>query len=267
MSETFLNTIYDAKRRRVATAKQQVDIEALKREARHTRSATLPHRFRSSMQNDGVNIIAEIKRASPSKGVINDQIDVGKTAANYQAGGAAAISVLTEEDFFQGSLDDLRQVGASAALPILRKDFIFDPFQIYEAAAAGADAILLIIAMLNDADLEHLFRIAETEVGIDALVEVHNKSEFDRAAAIGATLIGVNNRDLHSFDVSLDVSRELIRGKSTGTVMIAESGISTRDEIVKLHSLGFDGFLIGETLMRSADSENMLKELTGNDKG
>jgi indole-3-glycerol phosphate synthase len=186
---------------------------------------------------------------------------VGKLAKAYTAGGASAISVLTEEDFFQGSLHDLKTICAASSLPVLRKDFIFDAFQIYEAAEAGADAVLLIVAMLKDEDLAELRSVAEDELGIDALVEVHNMEELQRASEVGAKLIGVNNRDLHSFAVSLDVSRTLIKHRPEDAIMIAESGISTREEINELVALGFDGFLIGETLMRSSDPESDLRLL------
>ncbi|HEV8591750.1 MAG TPA: indole-3-glycerol phosphate synthase TrpC, partial [Pyrinomonadaceae bacterium] len=235
------------------------DISELRSAALQVRSQSEDHRLRNALKHDGVNIIAEIKRASPSKGVINDAIDVAETAAAYQSGGAAAISVLTEEDFFKGSLDDLRKVRAATFLPILRKDFVFDEFQIYEAAEAGADAILLIVAMLDDEELTKLRDVAESELGIDALIEVHNNEELTRAGAIGTKLIGVNNRNLHSFDVSLDVSRELIKYKSNDARIITESGITSRDEIEELRSLGFDGFLIGETLMRTNDASGTLK--------
>lgn len=262
MSETFLNIIYEAKRARVDAMKEQVDVLSLKEEACRVRSMSRRHRLRSALQAGRINIIAEIKRASPSKGVINDMIDVEAIARAYEHGAAAAISVLTEEDFFKGALDDLRRVRAATSLPILRKDFIFDDVQIYEAAEAGADAILLIVSMLDDDSLGHLYKIVESELGLDALVEVHNMDELRRATAIGAKLIGVNNRDLQSFKVSLDVSRELIRSKPNDVLMIAESGITTREEIVELRSRGFDGFLIGETLMRSGDPETILSSFT-----
>ena len=259
MSETFLTTIYEAKRKRVEEEKRRRDISELRPAALEVRSQSEDHRLRSALKHDGINIIAEIKRASPSKGVINDAIDVADAARSYQAGGAAAISVLTEEDFFKGSLDDLRKVRATTSLPILRKDFVFDEVQIYEAAEAGADAVLLIVAMLNDEELTRLRDVAESELGIDALIEVHNTDELQRVAAIGATLIGVNNRDLHSFKISLDVSRELIKYKPNNALIITESGITSRHEIEELRSLGFDGFLIGETLMRTNDASGKLK--------
>jgi indole-3-glycerol phosphate synthase len=192
---------------------------------------------------------------------MNSGADVEKLAKAYTAGGASAISVLTEEDFFQGSLHDLKMVRAASSLPVLRKDFIFDAFQIYEAAEAGADAVLLIVAMLKDEDLAELRSVAEDELGIDVLVEVHNMEELQRVSEVGAKLIGVNNRDLHSFAVSLDVSRTLIKHRPEDALMIAESGISTREEINELFALGFDGFLIGETLMRSSDPESDLRLL------
>lgn len=261
MSETFLDKIFEAKLARVEEAKQRIPAGEMRLAGVQMRSQYDPHRLRAALSRNAINIIAEFKRASPSKGVINDSVDVEKTAATYQAGGAAAISVLTEEDFFKGSLRDIREAKLGTSLPVLRKDFIFDEYQIYEAAAAGADAILLIAAMLEDDVLQKLFDIAENEFGMDALVEVHNAQELKRSANIGASLIGVNNRDLHSFNVSLNVSRELISYKPPGVLMIAESGITSRDEIIELRSLGFDGFLVGEMLMRSGDPETELREL------
>jgi indole-3-glycerol phosphate synthase len=217
--------------------------------------------LREALQNrNNLNIIAEIKRASPSKGVINDKIDVAEVARSYERGGACAISVLTEEDRFQGSLEDLKTARAAVSLPILRKDFIFDEFQIYEAASAGADVILLIAAMLDDGTLVRLRRLTEDDLKMDALVEVHTLEELERAKKIGARLIGVNNRDLHSFKVSLDVSRALVKHAPADALMIAESGLQTREDLLELKDLGFRGFLIGETLMRSGKPESVLRE-------
>jgi indole-3-glycerol phosphate synthase len=170
---------------------------------------------------------------------------------------------LTEEDRFGGSLDDLRIARKSSNLPILRKDFIFDEFQIYEAAEAGADIILLIAAMLDNDHLQKLRQLAENDLGLDVLVEVHTLEELERAKKIGAQLIGVNNRDLHSFKVSLDVSRRLITHAPKNALMISESGISAKEEILELKSLGFTGFLIGETLMKSPHAAEELRKLTG----
>jgi indole-3-glycerol phosphate synthase len=201
--------------------------------------------------SDRLNIIAEFKRASPSKGVINDQADPVETARAYTNAGACAISVLTEPDYFQGSLEDLRVIRDAVSIPVLRKDFIVDPFQIYEAAEAGADAVLLIVAALSVEELTGLRSLAQEELGMDALIEVHTAEEMKIANDIDAKLIGVNNRDLRSFKVSLDVSRELIRFAPAGAILISESGLRRRDEIVELQSLGYSAFLIGETLMRT----------------
>ncbi len=264
MMKTFLNKIFDAKKERVDEQKRRVDSDELRKIALQKRASSLPNRLRKALQNaPKANIIAEIKRASPSKGVINDDVDVETVARSYERGGACAISVLTEEDFFKGSLDDLRKIRQSVDLPILRKDFVFDEFQIYEAAEAGADAILLIAAMLDDERLERLHILAERDLGMDALVEVHTVEEMERAADMGATLIGVNNRDLHTFAVSLDVSRSLVKHAPNDAFVISESGLQTRNDIQELKQLGFSGFLIGETLMKSADAEHSLRKLTG----
>lgn len=255
----FLNEIIELKKRRLEIAKSKISLEELKGKAFEVREKAKPHRLQKALaEKNKINIIAEIKRASPSKGVINDKIDVAEAARDYESGGACAISVLTEEDKFQGSLEDLKTARRNVSLPILRKDFIFDEFQIYEAADAGADVILLIAAMLDDENLLRLRRLAEDELKLDALVEVHTLEELERAKKIGAALIGINNRDLHSFKVSLDVSRELIKHAPADAFMIAESGLQTREDLLELNKLGFHGFLIGETLMRS---ENIVEEL------
>ncbi len=262
---TFLTEILQLKRKRVDEAKSRVSPEALKSKAIETRKNAVPHRLREALLNtDKINIIAEIKRASPSKGVINDKVDVGETARSYERGGACAISVLTEEDKFQGSIEDLKTVRKSVSLPVLRKDFVFDDFQIYEAAANGADVILLIVAMLDDEILRKLHRLAEQELGLDVLVEVHTLEELERVKKTGAKIIGVNNRDLHSFKVSLDVSRELIKHAPNAALMISESGLQSREDLIELKNLGFSGFLIGESLMRSGNVEKELKKLATN---
>jgi indole-3-glycerol phosphate synthase len=268
MSETILDKIFAAKRLRVEEAKRRVDAVRLRDLALERRSSSESRRLPSALQETNrINIIAEFKKASPSKGVINDSLDPVTTTQAYADGGAAALSILTEEDFFKGSLDDLRNVRAAVDLPILRKDFIFDPFQIYEAAQAGADAILLIAAMLDDDALIKLHGIAENELGLDALVEVHTLTELERVKKIGATLIGVNNRNLNDFAVSLDVSRELINYAPEGSCMIAESGLRTREDLLELKILGYGGFLIGETLMRSVDPGMEIKNLATDGHG
>ena len=260
--ETFLEKIFKTKKLRVDAQKRLVDTVELRERARQKRYASVRNTFEKALQNSNkTNIIAEIKRASPSKGIINNKIDVASLAAGYERGGACSISVLTEEDFFKGSLDDIRAVREAVDIPILRKDFVFDEFQIYEAADVGADAVLLIVAMLDDKDLENLYRLAYAELGLDVLVEVHTIEELERAKHLDAKIIGVNNRDLHSFKVSLDVSRELIKYTRNETLMISESGLQSRDEILELQELGFRGFLIGETLMKSGDAERSLIEM------
>ncbi len=265
ISEGVLSEIFELKKHRVYLAKWKRDFQELKKSATEIRKNAEKYRLRTALQKKQINIIAEIKRASPSKGVINDKIDVAETARSYENGGACAISVLTEEDKFCGSLEDLKIARKAVNLPILRKDFIFDEFQIYEAAESGADVILLIAAMLDDEVLQKLHHLAEIELGLDALVEVHTLEELQRVKKINAKIIGVNNRDLHSFKVSLDVSKELIKHAPDDALMITESGIRTKEEILELKNLGFSGFLIGETLMRSGNAAEALRELATNE--
>jgi indole-3-glycerol phosphate synthase len=256
MKETILEKIIEAKRPRVEAAKRNSDLQ-------HTEPRGRPHRFRDALSDRSrANIIAEFKRASPSKGWINNSREPAEAAAAYRDGGAAAISVLTEEDFFKGSLDDLRAVRERVDLPLLRKDFIIDEFQIRESAAAGADAILLIVSALSIDDLRQFQSIAH-ELGLDALVEVHDRDELDTAIDMGATLIGVNNRNLKTFEVSLDVCRELVGYAPDDALMIAESGIKTRDEVDELRALGYSAFLIGEILMRADGDKTNLEQLIG----
>lgn len=259
----FLTEIIELKKARVAATKAVTDFDAVRAAAYENRRNAEHHRLRTRLEKGGVNVIAEIKRASPSKGVINDKIDVAEVALNYENGGACAISVLTEEDRFKGSLDDLKAARAAVSLPLLRKDFMLDEFQFFEAASAGADVVLLIAAMLDDAELAGFLALAEDELGLDALVEVHTLEELERVKKTKARIIGVNNRDLHSFKVTLDVSRELINHAPENALMIAESGLSTPDEIRELAALGYRGFLIGETLMRSGNAAEGLRELIG----
>jgi len=260
MSETLLEKILSTRLQKVEEQKGRANFDRLRKAAFEVRSKASKFRLREALlKNHSLNIIAEIKRASPSKGVIKADIDVVETARNYANGGACAISVLTEEDFFKGSLDDLRAIRNTVEIPILRKDFIVDAFQIYEAAEAGADAILLIVAALTEANLKDFLRLARDHLGMDALVEVHTQAELEIATDIGASIIGVNNRDLRTFEVSLDVSRQLVLEKPAGSLMIAESGIVLKDEMIELRSLGFDGFLVGETLMRSGDPREVLE--------
>src|SRR5258706_1340754 len=206
----FLSTIIRQKRQRVETAKLSVSPDVLQATARGVRETAIPHTLLGALKVESrINIIAEFKRKSPSRGEIRGNADPSIIAKAYEAAGASAVSILTEEDYFDGSLDDLRAVRQAISLPILRKDFIFDEYQVYESAAAGADAILLIVAALNDEKLGRLRRIAEDELGMDALVEVHTREEMARAVSSGAKLIGVYNLGLTTFDVSLETSAML----------------------------------------------------------
>lgn len=251
---SFLSEIVERKRQRVEALKRTVPFDALER-----RSGS--HRLRQALLNDRINIIAEFKRRSPSKGVIRADADLKQIAKSYEAGGAAAISVLTEEDYFSGSLDDLRAAKKSVYLPVLQKDFIFDEYQVYESAAAGADALLLIVAALDDDQLISLRKLVEDELGMDALIEVHTREEMHRAVACGANLIGVNNRNLHTFEVSLDTSLALAQEAPSGAVLISESGLNNSTDLVRLRDAGYHGFLVGETLMRSENPGTALRDL------
>lgn len=256
-----LSEIIAKKRERVTAAKAIVAPKEMRNLAGEMRSKATPHAFTNALHSDGVNIIAEFKRRSPSKGMIREHANVTEIAKSYEAGGAVAMSVLTEEDYFAGSLDDLREVKATVKLPVLRKDFVFEEYQVYESAAAGADAILLIVAALDDHTLSQLRRLAEDEFGMDALVEVHTSEELKRAVASGAKLIGVNNRDLHTFEVSLATSLSLAAEMPLNAVSISESGLHTSDDLDRLRDAGYRGFLIGETLMRTDNPAEALRNL------
>jgi indole-3-glycerol phosphate synthase len=253
-----LAEIIAKKRERVEAAKKVTPLEELRRLADRPRR---PHALSKALRADGINIIAEFKRRSPSKGPIRADANLTQVVTSYDAGGAVALSVLTEEDYFSGSLADLRSAKATVALPVLRKDFIFDDYPVYESAAAGADAILLIVAALDDETLLQLRTLAEDELHLDALVEVHTSDEMQRAAACGATLIGVNNRDLRTFEVSLETSISLAPHAPRESVLISESGLHSAADLRRLHDAGYRGFLIGETLMRAGNPEQTLREL------
>jgi indole-3-glycerol phosphate synthase len=257
----ILTQIINRKRERLTAAKSVVGFDRMCDTAHEVRLNAKPHTLLNALQNNSLNIIAEFKRRSPSKGIIRQNADLHQIVNSYESGGAAAVSVLTEEDHFSGSLDDLRQAKTTIDLPLLRKDFIFDEYQIYESAAAGADALLLIVAALDDETLARLIRLTEDELGMDALVEVHTGDEMKRAAAAKAKLIGVNNRDLRTFDVSLETSLKLASEVPDGALLVSESGLNTHADLHLLHTAGYRGFLIGETLMRANNPEQMLRDL------
>jgi indole-3-glycerol phosphate synthase len=259
-----LDRIVASKKGRLDRAKKEVPIERLVSRAETRASGTRGVDFFEAItRKESVNIIAEIKRRSPSKGIIREQFDPASIASSYERAGAAALSVLTEEDHFDGSLDHLIEAGRAAGLPLLRKDFLFDPYQVYEAASAGASAILLIVAILDDDLLARLSKTARG-LGLASLVEVHTDREMERAIAAGAEIIGINNRDLTSFDVDLNTSLRLRQAAPPGIALVSESGIRTWVDISMLRSAGFDAFLVGEHLMASRDPGEALKGLVQN---
>ncbi|MFL6539195.1 MAG: bifunctional indole-3-glycerol-phosphate synthase TrpC/phosphoribosylanthranilate isomerase TrpF [Chthoniobacterales bacterium] len=227
-----------------------------------TTRARSPHRFSSALRRSGTNIIAEFKRASPSLGPIRPDANIEQIVRMYESAGARALSILTEPNFFGGSLEDLRQARAITALPILRKDFIVGLRQIDEAAAAGADAILLIVAALSDNELQR-FHAHAGELGLDALIEVHTSDEMERAVSSGAKVIGVNNRDLRSFKTSLETSEQLAQLAPPDAMLVTESGIASRADVERLARCGYRGFLVGESLMRAEDAGASIRRLRG----
>ena len=264
----FLSKIIASKRLRLDAAQRAVPIERVRKLAEDTRAGAQRHALLEALKtNDdsrGVNIIAEFKRRSPSKGTIRANADAATIARSYQSAGAAAISILTEEEFFDGSLVDLQMARTVVSIPLLRKDFIVEDYQVYETATAGADALLLIVAALDDETLARLRQLTEDELGMDALVEVHTAEELDRAVASGAKLIGVNNRDLHTFTVSTETSVRLARIAPADAVLVSESGLNPT-AVGKLRALGYKGFLVGETLMSADDPVRELRALRGED--
>jgi indole-3-glycerol phosphate synthase len=260
---TQLDAILATTRTAVAAAKERVPVSQLERPAAlHT-----PRGWAAALRRIAVEkpaVIAEIKKASPSRGLIQPDFDVSRIARQYLAGGAAALSVLTDEPYFQGSLRNLEIASETVSLPCLRKDFTVDEYQIVEARAHSADAILLIAAALTDSELKHFAQTAHS-LSLDVLVEVHTAEELDRVlqslAENGADAIGVNNRNLKTFAVRLETSLDLIAQIPASAIRVAESGISTPDDIARLRTAGFDAFLIGESLMRQPDPGAALAKL------
>jgi indole-3-glycerol phosphate synthase len=264
MSSDFLSKIIEQKGRRLAEAKAARPLEEVRREALAVRLDARRHAFRQALEDAGrVNVIAEFKRASPSKGEIRAGASVTEMVRAYERGGAAALSVLTEEDYFRGSLRDLEEAKACTRLPVLRKDFVFDEYQVFESAAAGADALLLIVAALDDETLSELLHMTEDGLGMDALVEVHTAEELERALDAGARIVGVNNRDLRTFEVTLNTSVSLAKLAPASTLLVSESGLRGAGDVDRLRSCGFRAFLVGETLMRAEDPETVLRYLAG----
>jgi len=255
----ILDTIRREKEQEVAARKRTRPTEELEAQAGARRPADFAAVLAANAQ---IALIAEIKRASPSKGLIRREFDPGCIARAYAAAGAAAVSVLTDEKFFQGSLDHLRAARSAVSLPILRKDFVLDRYQLLEARAAGADAVLLIVRMLSDAEFLTLHADAR-RLGLAALTEVHDETELQRARAAGARLIGINNRNLDTFEVDTNTTLRLAPLVPPGCVIVSESGIRTRDDMRRLQDAGFHAALVGETLMRSPDPGKAAAGLLG----
>jgi indole-3-glycerol phosphate synthase len=257
-----LDKIIAATRARVAEAKRGADLRELERQA----ESHVPRGFRNALQakaQNGVAVIAELKKASPSKGLIRPEFHPAILARELAAGGAAALSVLTDEEFFQGSLRNLREASASVSIPCLRKDFIVDKFQLIEARANSADAVLLIVAALSQDELVALAHAARGR-GLDVLCEIHDDDELTRALDAGCDLIGVNSRDLKTFKVDLGVAFRLVEKIPANVVRVAESGIHSLADLARLRMAGFQAFLIGESLMRADSPGNELTRMLGN---
>jgi len=227
-----------------------------------TQKISPPRDFPGALSRDGWNVIAELKRASPSRGVIRREYRPAELAPQLEAAGAMALSVLTEEDFFSGSLQDLKAVHQVTEIPLLRKDFIIDPWQIWETRAAGADSFLLITAILTDEELSEMLALGRS-LKMEPLMEVHSRQELDRALAAGGRIIGVNNRDLRNFEVRVETSLDLIEAIPDKCLAVSESGLHSHNDLARLRSAGFDAFLIGENLMKEADPCVRLRDLMG----
>jgi indole-3-glycerol phosphate synthase len=263
MIKNILSQILDRKRKAVEKLQAGASSPDFRQRALEIRRHADPHRLLRALESGSQRpkIIAEFKRRSPSAGIIRDDLTVSEIVRCYERGGASSVSILTDEEYFGGSIADLRTARSITKLPILRKDFIIDPIQIFEAVAAGADAVLLITAALDDVLLGELRALAEDELRLDALVEVHTARELRRAVDAGARIIGVNNRDLGTFQVSVSTSERLITEAPRDKIMISESGLHSADSLHRLHKLGFRGFLIGEALMRAPEPERALRDV------
>ena len=262
-----LARILGRKREEVEAGIRQVPLPEMRRRAA---DAPAPRGFRAAIEaRIGAGrpaVIAEIKRASPSRGVIRRDFDPSRIAAGYERGGAAALSVLTDREFFQGSPEHLRAARAAASLPVLRKDFVIDPWQVHEARAMGADCVLLIAAALDDDSLRRLAEAAR-EAGVDTLVEAHDEAELDRALRIPAPLVGINNRDLRTFATTLATTERLAGRVPADRRTVTESGIASREDVARLRAQGVHAFLVGEAFMRAPDPGARLAALFGEEEG
>jgi len=260
----ILDEIAGKTRLRVARAKDAVPFEQVQKAARalveNDKTAVFP--FERAIAAPGLSFICEVKKASPSKGIIAADFPYLHIAREYEAAGAAAVSVLTEPDYFLGSDQYLREIAAELTIPTLRKDFIVDPYQIYEAKVLGAQAILLICALLDGDTLGEYIKIA-AELGLSSLVEIHDEAEAEQAVRAGARIIGINNRDLKTFKVDFAVAARLRSLIPAGILVVAESGITSPEDVRALSGLNLDAALVGESLMRAADKKHFLAELKG----
>jgi indole-3-glycerol phosphate synthase len=252
-----LERIVSARRRALEEAKRVTPLAKLEERAA---AASPPRNFTDAICGDGLNVIAELKKASPSRGVLRRDYNPAALAPTLAQSGAAALSVLTEPDFFQGALEDLKVARQLTKLPVLRKDFLFDPYQLYEARAAGTDAFLLIAGILTSVELRQLIALGQ-QLGMVALVEVHTAAELRRALDAGAFIVGVNNRNLATFEVDLETSLRLIEEIPDECVAVSESGLKSPEDLRRLRAAGFDAFLIGEHLMQAPEPAQALQQL------
>jgi len=254
----ILSRIIENKRRVVEEAKRMKPQEELVKEIRNISAKSA---FKKNISRPHhINLIAEMKKASPSKGIIRGDFNPAKIAATYQANGASAISVLTDERFFEGRLEHIKMIKENVSLPVLRKDFIIDEYQIYESVAAGADAILLIADLLSANELANFYNCS-TALGLDVLVEVRSEEDIEKALAANVDIIGINNRDLHTFKVDLSVTQKLLRMLPAGKVRVSESGIKTYEDVMFLKSMGINAVLIGEAFMEASDIAAKMREI------
>ena len=261
ISGTILERIVERKREEIQAGQQRYSLGELEAMAGNQGKARgFAKSLYASVAAGRPAVIAEVKKASPSKGLIREDFDPVDIARRYEGAGASALSVLTDQDFFQGHEDYLRAARNAVSLPVLRKDFIIDPWQVFETRAMGADAVLLIVAALSDAQLDQLYHAAQ-RAGCDVLVEVHTADELARALKLNVELIGINNRDLHTFDTRLDTTLELAERIPGDHLVITESGIHTRDDVRLMRKNGINGFLVGEAFMRAEDPGAALKAL------
>src|SRR5271156_431792 len=256
--KNILNTIVEARRASVAHRKRVLPDVALKMAVE--KNVAPPRECPGALTRPGLNVISELKKASPSLGVIRGEYSPSLLATSLESARAAAISVLTEEDYFSGSLGDLKEASKATKIPILRKDFIIDPWQVWETRASGADSFLLIAAVLDDETLRELLELGRT-LKMEPLVEVHSREELERVLNVGARIIGVNNRDLRDFQVHVETSLSLAEAIPEECIAVSESGLRTYDDLARLQRAGFDAFLIGEHVMQSADPAAALRAL------